>query len=78
MIAEPLISAYSQALGRPALSYALSIGTLLAVKAPLVLTLASTGTTGVWVALALGDIFSAVIALILLRCLQLGSPTEFT
>lgn len=66
----PLISAYSQSLGRPALSYALSAGTLIAVKAPLVLVLARTGTNGVWMALALGEAISAVAALILLRRLR--------
>ncbi|MBO3741423.1 MATE family efflux transporter [Actinoplanes flavus] len=70
----PLISAYSQALGRPALSYAVAIGTLIAVKAPLVVGLARTGTTGVWVALALGEIVSALTALILLRRLRRNSP----
>ncbi|MEV6304531.1 MATE family efflux transporter [Actinoplanes sp. NPDC051861] len=66
----PLISAYSQSLGRPALSYAISIGTLLAVKAPLVLALSRTGTSGVWTALTLGEIISALTALTLLRRLR--------
>ncbi|MFF5081594.1 MATE family efflux transporter [Actinoplanes sp. NPDC000266] len=70
----PLISAYSQSLGRPALSYTISVGTLLAIKAPLVVALAHTGTTGVWVALALGEPVSAAAALILLRRLRPGSP----
>ncbi|XVV17209.1 MATE family efflux transporter [Actinoplanes sp. CA-131856] len=70
----PLISAYSQSLGRPALSYTISVGTLLAVKAPLVVALAHTGTTGVWVALALGEIISAAAALLLLRRLSAGPP----
>ncbi|WP_433825012.1 MATE family efflux transporter [Actinoplanes sp. CA-015351] len=70
----PLISTYSQALGRPGLSYALSVGSLLIVKGPLVIALAHIGETGVWVALALSDVVSAVAALILLRRLRLGSP----
>ncbi|BEL04005.1 MATE family efflux transporter [Actinoplanes sichuanensis] len=60
----PLISAYSQALGRPALSYVISVGALLAVKAPLVVVLAETGVTGVWLAIALGEIVTAVAALL--------------
>jgi putative MATE family efflux protein len=67
----PLISSYSQSLGRPAISYVLLIGTLLGVKAPLVIALAHAGTTGVWAALALGEIISALLALILLRRLRL-------
>jgi Na+-driven multidrug efflux pump len=70
----PLISAYSQSLGRPALSYAISIGTLVAVKGPLVIALAHTGETGVWTALALGEILSALAATLLLRRLRLGRP----
>jgi len=68
----PLISAYSQSLGRPAISYAISIGTLVVVKAPLVIALAHIGATGVWTALALGEILSALVAVILLRRLRLG------
>ncbi|MEU4162883.1 MATE family efflux transporter [Actinoplanes sp. NPDC026670] len=63
----PLISAYWQALGRPALSYVISVGSLLAIKAPLVLVLAHTGVTGVWLALALGEVLTALAALLLSR-----------
>jgi putative MATE family efflux protein len=63
----PLIAAYSQSLGRPAVAYVLLIGSLLAVKAPLVIVAARAGTTGVWAALALGEIISALAALVLLR-----------
>ncbi|WP_436535691.1 MATE family efflux transporter [Actinoplanes sp. HUAS TT8] len=70
----PLISAYSQSLGRPALSYTLSAGSLLAVKGPLVLAFAPTGETGVWIALALGEIISAAVALVLLRRLPSAQP----
>lgn len=70
----PLISSYSQALGRPALSYVISLGTLLVVKAPLVLALAPTGATGVWAAIALGEIISCLGALILLRRLRPDPP----
>lgn len=70
----PLISAYSQSLGRPALSYAISVGTPVVVKAPLVITLAQIGETGVWTALALGEIVSALAAAILLRRLRPAGP----
>lgn len=63
----PLISAYFQSLGRAAPSYLLSIGTLVAVKVPLVLVLGRIGTTALWAALALGDLVSALTALAVLR-----------
>ncbi|GAA2568817.1 MATE family efflux transporter [Winogradskya consettensis] len=66
----PLISAYSQAIGRPAISYAISVGTLVLVKAPLVISLAHLGATGVWIALALGETLSALAAVVLLRRLR--------
>lgn len=63
----PLISAYCQSLGRAAPSYLISIGTLLAVKVPLVLVLGRLGTNGVWAALAVGEITAAAGALLILR-----------
>jgi putative MATE family efflux protein len=63
----PLVSAYCQSIGRPAPSYLISIGSLLGVKTPLVLTLGRTGTTGVWAALAVGELASALLALAVLR-----------
>ncbi|SFR67550.1 putative efflux protein, MATE family [Agromyces sp. CF514] len=63
----PLISATFQALGRPAPSYAISIGTLVAVKAPLVLLLAPFGPIGVLVALPVGDAVSAALAWVVFR-----------
>ncbi|GIG23616.1 MATE family efflux transporter [Cellulomonas chitinilytica] len=64
----PLVSAYFQALGRPRPSYLLSIGTLVALKVPLVLVLGHTaGTTGIWVALAAGDVLAAVASAAVLR-----------
>jgi len=63
----PLISAYCQSLGRAAPSYLISIGTLLAVKVPLVLVLGRLGTNGVWAALAIGEITAAASALLILR-----------
>lgn len=63
----PLVSAYFQSLGRPRPSYLISIGTLLAIKIPLVIALGRSGTTGVWIALAAGELATALIALAILR-----------
>lgn len=63
----PLVSAYFQSLGRPHPSYLISIGTLLAIKIPLVVALGQTGTTGVWIALAAGEAVTALAALVVLR-----------
>ncbi len=64
----PLVSAYFQALGRPRPSYLLSVGTLVAIKIPLVLVLGHTvGTAGIWVAVAAGEVTSAVAAVLVLR-----------
>jgi Na+-driven multidrug efflux pump len=59
----PLVSAYCQAVGRTGQAYLLSIGTLLLVKAPLV-ALLGRSADGVWTALALGELLSAAIALL--------------
>jgi putative MATE family efflux protein len=66
----PVVSAYFQSLGRPRPSYLISIGTLLAIKAPLVLTLGQTGTTGVWISLSAGELISALTAVVILRRLE--------
>jgi Na+-driven multidrug efflux pump len=63
----PLVSAYFQALGRPRPSYAISIGTLVGLKIPLVLGLGLLGTAGVWAALPLGEALAAAAALLVLR-----------
>ncbi|WP_353816566.1 MATE family efflux transporter [Agromyces sp. SYSU T00266] len=63
----PLVSVYFQALGRPAVSYGISIGSIVAVKIPLVLTLGLLGPLGVWIALPLGELMSAAAAWWLLR-----------
>jgi len=67
----PLVSAYFQSLGRPTASYLISIGTVLAIKAPLVVAFGPGGSTGVAVALAAGEVASAVTALLILWRLQL-------
>ncbi|WP_377267825.1 MATE family efflux transporter [Peterkaempfera sp. SMS 1(5)a] len=66
----PLVSGYFQAVGQPKASYTISVGTLLLIKAPMVLALGSTGVTGVWIALAAGELVSAAAALLLLRWLR--------
>ncbi|WP_311733747.1 MATE family efflux transporter [Actinoplanes campanulatus] len=63
----PLVSAYFQSLGRTAPSYLLSVGSLLLIKAPLVIVVSRTGLAGIWTSLAAGDITCAVVALLLLR-----------
>lgn len=63
----PLISAYFQAIGRPAPPYLISIGTLVAVKIPLVPLLATFGPTGIWASLPLGEAIAAVAAFVILR-----------
>jgi putative MATE family efflux protein len=69
----PLISAYCQAVGRATPSYLISIGSLLLVKAPLVLLLGLSGPTGVWIALAVGEVLSAALALLTFRRPWLGA-----
>jgi putative MATE family efflux protein len=68
----PLASGYFQSLGRPRPSYLLSLGTLLIFKIPLVIALGHVSPTGIWLALALGEVASAVMALITLR--RCGRP----
>ncbi|MEU7903471.1 MATE family efflux transporter [Actinoplanes sp. NPDC049118] len=63
----PLVSAYFQSLGRATPSYLISAGTLLAIKVPLILAAGTTGTTGIWIGIAAGEILSALVALVLLR-----------
>jgi Na+-driven multidrug efflux pump len=70
----PLASGYFQSLGRPRPSYLLSLGTLLIFKIPLVIALGQVGATGIWLALALGEVASAVTALITLR--RCGRPAS--
>ncbi|MEV4804310.1 MATE family efflux transporter [Nonomuraea sp. NPDC049421] len=58
----PLISAYFQSLGRAAPSYLISIGTLVIIKAPLVLALGTRGPSGLWLSLPIGEAISALAA----------------
>ncbi|MEV6596729.1 MATE family efflux transporter [Actinoplanes sp. NPDC051346] len=66
----PLVSAFFQALGHVTPSYVISVGTLVAVKAPLVIALSHVGPNGVWAGLAIGELASALIALVVLRLLR--------
>ncbi|WP_084128375.1 MATE family efflux transporter [Demequina sp. NBRC 110055] len=59
----PLVSAYFQAIGRPSSSYVLSVGTLVAIKIPLVVAAGSGGPTDIWIALAAGEAAAALAAL---------------
>jgi putative MATE family efflux protein len=71
----PLVAAYSQALGRPAPAYLISVGALLLIKVPLVAALGRLGTGGVWAGLALGEAATAGLALLLLRRLRGAAAT---
>ncbi|WP_200811067.1 MATE family efflux transporter [Demequina sp. NBRC 110057] len=62
----PLIAASFQSRGMPGPSYVISLGTLLVIKVPLVLVLGGLGPTGVWVALAAGEVLAAAAALAVL------------
>jgi putative MATE family efflux protein len=76
----PLVSAYFQSIGRPRPSYLLSVGTLVAIKVPLVIGLGRVAAGGqarpgqVWVALAAGEVASALVALAVVRCLRDRPP----
>jgi putative MATE family efflux protein len=63
----PLLSARYQALGQPRPSYLISIGTILAVKVPLLLGFSLLGTTGLWVSFPVAELTSAGAALLVLR-----------
>jgi|GEM_PF-62736 len=70
-----LVSAYFQALGMPAPSYLISIGTLLVIKLPIVLAFGHWwGPTGIWWAIPAGEAASALAALVLLSRKPLSSP----
>jgi Na+-driven multidrug efflux pump len=63
----PLLSARFQALGRPRPSYLISIGTILAVKVPLLIGFSYFGTTGLWLSFPVAELTSAGVALLVLR-----------
>jgi len=66
----PMVSSYFQALGQARPSYALSLGTLVVLKIPLLLLLGAFGGPGVWIGLSAGEIAAAAAALLLLRAQQ--------
>jgi putative MATE family efflux protein len=63
----PVVSAYFQSVGKPKPSYLLSLGTLLVVKVPLVIAFGRTGPNGMWISLAIGELVSALIAVVILK-----------
>lgn len=63
----PVVSAYFQSVGQPKPSYLLSLGTLLVIKIPLVIALGRIGTNGIWVGLAVGELVTALIAMVVLK-----------
>jgi putative MATE family efflux protein len=76
----PLVSAYFQSLGRPVPSYLISVGSLVIIKVPLLLALGRTGSTGIWISLAAGEVTSACAAYTVLRRLRFreGAPERAT
>ncbi|MFJ4620135.1 MATE family efflux transporter [Streptomyces sp. NPDC088812] len=71
----PLVSAYFQALGRPLPAYVLTIGSLILLKAPLVVMCGLVwGTRGVWFGLASGEFATAASALLLLHRVDRRTP----
>ena len=62
----PLVSAYFQAIGRPTPSYLISVGTLLAIKIPLVAILSLWGPVGTWASIPAGESLSALAAMLAL------------
>lgn len=74
-----LIAAYFQALGRARPSYLISIGSLVAIRMPLLLVLSPFGTTWLWLAFPLADGTAAAAALLVLhrRAGPAGLPKTF-
>lgn len=71
----PLIAGYFQALGRPLPAYVLTIGSLILLKAPLVVVCGLIwGTRGVWFGLAAGEFVTAASALLLLHRVDRRTP----
>ncbi|MEU6348236.1 MATE family efflux transporter [Streptomyces sp. NPDC047072] len=71
----PLVAGYFQALGRPLPAYVLTIGSLVLLKAPLVVVCGLVwGTRGVWFGLAAGEFATAASALLLLHRVDRRTP----
>ncbi|WP_049575367.1 MATE family efflux transporter [Streptomyces sp. SBT349] len=69
-----LVSAYFQALGRARPSYAISVGSIAAIRVPLLLVFSLFGTLWLWISIPLAEAVAAGAALLVLR--RLGSPRE--
>jgi Na+-driven multidrug efflux pump len=63
----PLVSAYFQSLGRPRPSYLISIGSIVAIKVPLLLVLSRFGPTGLLISFPVAELVAAGVALRVLR-----------
>jgi putative MATE family efflux protein len=63
----PLLSARSQALGQPGPSYAIAIGTIVAVKVPALIGFSYFGTTWLWISVPVAEVVSAGVELLVLR-----------
>lgn len=63
----PLLSARFQALGRPRPAYLISIGTIVAVKVPLLIAFSRLGTTGLWASFPAAELVAAGAAVLVLR-----------
>jgi putative MATE family efflux protein len=63
----PLLSARFQALGRPRPAYLISIGTIVAVKVPLLIAFSRLGTTGLLASFPAAELVAAGAAVLVLR-----------
>jgi putative MATE family efflux protein len=63
----PLVSAYFQSLGRPRPSYLISIGSIVAIRVPLLLVLSRFGTDGLLISFPVAELVAAAVALRVLR-----------
>jgi Na+-driven multidrug efflux pump len=62
-----LVSARFQALGQPRPSYLISIGTIVAVKVPLLLALSRHGTRGLLISFPIAELITAGLGLLVLQ-----------
>ncbi len=72
-----LVAAAYQSVGRALPSLWLSVGTLAGIKVPAVLLLAGFGLAGIWASFPVGELLSALVALVVLRGLT-GAPVRVT
>jgi len=69
-----LVAAAYQSVGRGLPSLWLSVGTLVVIKLPAVLALATLGLVGLWLSFPAGEVLSAIVAVLALRGLVRPSP----